>query len=320
MPLVTLAFHRRPIACSLLFRCGHQSLFESKLANDTVGFILHSALLVPYHSWRISHRRHHAGANHVERDQVFVPVTADKYLAATGATILSDGSYRFPSPLREAMEESPIGDLFAIVQMLFLGWPAYLILNIAGQDYGSWTNHFNPGCAIFSSRDYLNVVLSDVGIFVSLGAIALASSKFGVANVAFYYLIPYLFTNMWLVLITYMQHSDPSVPHYSSNEFTFVRGALCSIDRDYGIYNVLHHHIGDTHIAHHLFSQMPFYHAQEATAALRANPQIAPYMMSDNTPIFKALRRSWRECKFVDPAEGGVMYYRSLRSTRPKKV
>lgn len=34
--------------------CGHQAFSPSKTINNTVGLIFHSALLVPYHSWRIS--------------------------------------------------------------------------------------------------------------------------------------------------------------------------------------------------------------------------------------------------------------------------
>jgi omega-6 fatty acid desaturase / acyl-lipid omega-6 desaturase (Delta-12 desaturase) len=279
-----------------------------------VGLIFHSALLVPYHSWRISHGKHHAATNHMDRDQVFVPSTSDEYISANGVEVDEKaGVYRYSSPLAEALEESPIGDLFTIARMLLLGWPSYLAFNIAGQNYG-------PCCAIFTSRDYFDIIVSDLGIFIALGGLGLATAKFGVANVIFYYAIPYLFTNMWLVLITYMQHSDPSVPHYNKDEWTFVRGALCSIDRDYGIYNILHHHIGDTHIAHHLFSQMPFYNAQEATKALWAHPDISKYMVADNTPIIKALWRSWRECKYVEPADGSVMYYRSLKTVHAKKA
>jgi fatty acid desaturase len=32
--------------------------------------------------------------------------------------------------------------------------------------------------------------------------------------------------------------------------------------RSYGFLDILFHHIADTHVAHHLFSQMPHYHAQ----------------------------------------------------------
>lgn len=39
--------------------CGHQAFSASAALNNTVGWILHSFLLVPYHSWRISHGNHH---------------------------------------------------------------------------------------------------------------------------------------------------------------------------------------------------------------------------------------------------------------------
>jgi omega-6 fatty acid desaturase (delta-12 desaturase) len=68
------------------------------------------------------------------------------------------------------------------------------------------------------------------------------------------HLIRYLFVNMWLVMYTDLQHTDVRIPHYRGEAFEWMKGALCTMDRNYGIYNILHHHIGDTHIAHHLFS------------------------------------------------------------------
>lgn len=53
--------------------CGHQAFSESKWLNDSVGWVLHSALFLPYHSWRISHSHHHAATNSMEDDAVFVP-------------------------------------------------------------------------------------------------------------------------------------------------------------------------------------------------------------------------------------------------------
>ncbi len=43
--------------------------------NPTVpaGWVLHSALLVPYHSWRISHGKHHNNTGSCENDEVFAP-------------------------------------------------------------------------------------------------------------------------------------------------------------------------------------------------------------------------------------------------------
>lgn len=61
--------------------CGHQAYSSSKQVNNSVGWVIHSLLLVPYHSWRISHARHHAATNHLTRDEVFVPKTRKEYKA-----------------------------------------------------------------------------------------------------------------------------------------------------------------------------------------------------------------------------------------------
>lgn len=58
--------------------CGHQAFSESKTINNAVGWVLHSICGVPYHSWRISHGRHHAATGHIHRDEVFVPRTRDQ--------------------------------------------------------------------------------------------------------------------------------------------------------------------------------------------------------------------------------------------------
>lgn len=294
----------------LAHECGHQSFSPSKTINDAVGLILHSALLVPYHSWRITHGQHHKKTNHMTADQVFVPSKQDVY-NRNHSISLQEGNRLYHSPLQEAIEETPLGDLFGIFQMVTIGWWGYLCANFSGQDYGEYANHYNPKAAMYSKRDYWDIIISDAGVIAALSVLASFVYKFGAINVAKYYFIPYMITNMWLVTITYLQHSDPAIPHYTPEAFSFIRGALCSVDRDYGVYNILHHHIGDTHVAHHLFSQMPFYHAQEATEAIKK--VLGPYYCSDNTPIFQALRRSWAYCKFVDEKDGDIMFYRNYK-------
>jgi omega-6 fatty acid desaturase (delta-12 desaturase) len=59
----------------LAHECGHQSFSDSELVNNTIGTICHSLLLVPYHSWRISHGKHHNNTGSCENDEVFAPST-----------------------------------------------------------------------------------------------------------------------------------------------------------------------------------------------------------------------------------------------------
>jgi len=54
-------------------------------------------------------------------------------------------------------------------------------------------------------------------------------------------------------------------------EWSYLRGGLTTLDRDYGIINNIHHDIG-THVIHHLFPQIPHYHLIEAVSiALKLN-------------------------------------------------
>jgi omega-6 fatty acid desaturase (delta-12 desaturase) len=55
----------------LAHECGHQAFSDYAFVNNFVGTICHSALLVPYHSWRITHGKHHNNTGSVENDEVF---------------------------------------------------------------------------------------------------------------------------------------------------------------------------------------------------------------------------------------------------------
>jgi len=54
--------------------------------------------------------------------------------------------------------------------------------------------------------------------------------------------------------------------HYVGQEWSYLRGGLTTIDRDYGWINNIHHDIG-THVIHHLFPQIPHYNLIEAVSA-----------------------------------------------------
>jgi omega-6 fatty acid desaturase (delta-12 desaturase) len=269
--------------------CGHQSFSPYRVVNDTVGFIVHSFLLVPYHSWRITHGNHHKHCNHADKDTVFVPPKES-------------------AKLKEAVMESPIVTAFYIFVMFSAGWPAYLIMNVAGQKYNRRANHFEPSSPVFRKDEKADVLLSDLGIVMMISALGYASYQYTFANVFFWYGVPYLMTNMWLVIITYLQHTDVNVPHYDAESWTFLKGAIATVDRDYGLLNWWFHHISDSHVVHHLFSTMPFYHAIIATEYVK--PVLGKHYHYDNKPVFTSVWNAWRNCRYIVPAEGTAMYYK----------
>jgi fatty acid desaturase len=95
-------------------------------------------------------------------------------------------------------------------------------------------------------------------------------------------------------------------PENIAIRWSWLQGALATVDRSFGalLDNRLHC-ITNTHVCHHIFPKIPFYHAREATAAL--SPVLGPYYLKDDTPILAALWRAWCQCKFVED-EGDVVF------------
>lgn len=253
--------------------CGHQAFSEFDMVNDIVGFILHSALFVPYHSWKITHRRHHSHTGSCENDEVFVPVSHSDMQANWS----------------KSLQDSPIYNLCHIVGMLLFGWmPCYLIFNWSGPKKNASVpkSHFNPNSALFAQNDRLNIVFSDLGVAAALLTVAYFISTCGLSLVFKLYLVPYMIVNGYVVLITCAQHSDTYIPFYREGEWSWLRGTLCTVDRTLGKWlDCVVHHIIDTHVCHHIFPKIPFYAAEEATEAIK--PILGDYYLRDTTPVFR---------------------------------
>ncbi|CAK9440243.1 uncharacterized protein LODBEIA_P43430 [Lodderomyces beijingensis] len=296
----------------LAHECGHQAFSDYGWVNDLVGWILHSYLLVPYFSWKFSHGKHHKATGHLTRDMVFVPKTKEQFLKARGFDDLED-----------LLGDSPIYSLTQLIVQQTFGWIGYLFANLSGQKFPgkSWwqVSHFNPSSLIFEKKDYYYILLSDVGILVQATVIYLWYQNFGAFNFAVNYLLPYFLVNHWLVFITYLQHSDPQMPHYEAHQWTFARGAAATIDREFGFVGKhIFHDIIETHVLHHYVSRIPFYNAREASEAIKKVMGIH-YQHSDEN-MWVSLWKSARWCQFVD-GKNGVMMYRNTNGfgVDPKK-
>ncbi|KAL0938308.1 fatty acid desaturase [Colletotrichum truncatum] len=307
--------------------CGHQAFSPSKTLNHTVGWVLHSALLVPYFSWQISHSKHHKATGHMERDMVFVPRTREQHATRAG---------RLVHELAELTEETPAFTFLMLVLQQLVGWPNYLMTNVTGHNYherqregrgkgkkngfGGGVNHFNPASPIFEAKDAKLIIMSDIGLAITISALVYLGNRFGWSNLLVWYFIPYLWVNHWLVAITFLQHTDPTLPHYTGEQWNFVRGAAATIDREMGfIGRHLLHGIIETHVLHHYVSTIPFYNADEASEAIK--PVMGAHYRADvkDGPVgfIKALYKSARMCQWVEPsaeAEGegkGVLFFRN---------
>jgi fatty acid desaturase len=284
--------------------CGHNAFHPNRRLEAAIGLVLHSLLLVPYHSWARSHAVHHAHCNHLEAGETHVPPRLD----STSGRITEQCKARLGTLL--------FGSI-ALVNHLLIGWPLYLFFGATGgEDYSRPTSHFRIGQpttdgkrALFP-RSFRGLMLrSNLGLLLVLIALGIAAVQFSLPRVLCVYGLPYLVVNGWLVTYTWLQHTDLSIPHFSNETWTWAKGALQTVDRPYGpLLNILHHGIGSTHVCHHVNSTIPHYNAWRGTALLRQRfPQL---VRVDNTPIHQALWRVASRCGAVrqNPADGAFYY------------
>lgn len=279
--------------------CGHRAFCNGYRLQDTIGFVLHSSLLVPYFSWQRSHALHHAKTNHLDEGETHVPKRVDT-----------------PQGQRALQLQRRLGDRLNGFVMglgrLVIGWPMYLIAGATGSKHRGVTNHFWPTApfsdALFPKRLHRKVRYSAIGVLVTLALLGWWAVAAGsLMPVVALYVGPYLICNAWLVGYTWLQHTDVDVPHYAGDDWSFVRGAFCSIDRPYPqVIDFLHHSIGSTHVAHHLESRIPHYNAGVATEVIAETwPDLYRY---DPTPVGAALWRVSRSCHVVEPTDNGWQF------------
>ncbi|KAK1408465.1 hypothetical protein QVD17_40259 [Tagetes erecta] len=274
--------------------CGHHAFSDHEWLEDTIGLVLHSCLMTPYFSWKISHRRHHANTGSLEHDEVYVPKRR--------STLNASAFYL----------DNPIGRTLTLVVKLTLGWYIYLSINAAGRPYDKFASHYDPRSPIFSDNERILILISDIGLLSFSYFLYKVAMVEGFVWVFCAYGGALMVMNAFLVTITYLHHTHPSLPHYDDSEWNWMKGAFATVDRDYGVLNKVFHNITDTHVLHHLFSYIPHYHAMEATKAIR--PILGEFYQMDRTPFFVALWRESKNCLFIEPDESdeknkGVYWY-----------
>jgi len=288
--------------------CGHGAFAKTKLANDVFGLVIHSFLLVPYYSWQYTHAKHHKYTNHLILGETHVPFLKTELTSQKTSL----------GKINNVYVKQITNVLFNIILKLLIGWPLYLLFNMTGGriDYYNRPidlnfnivrySHFNPYAAIFPPDYAKKVFITDICLLLQLGILAYIG--FGISFT--WYMCPLLCTNAWLTLYTFLQHTDSNVPHYGTDEFTWLKGALCTIDRAYPwIIDEMHHYIGSTHVLHHLNYRIPFYWAKEATEEIKKVLNI--HYRYDNTNFLYAYYKGISECNYIDNING-VQYYKKL--------
>ncbi len=267
--------------------CGHGSFSRYRWLNHFLGHICHTPILVPFHGWRISHRTHHTNTGNIDTDESWYPVTESQY------------------------QEMGWSEKLARFHLILFVYPLYLFRRSPGKQ-GS---HFLPESPLFRPHEKWQVLTSTICCALMVGLLAAIGWQYGLGFLTKYYLVPYVIFVMWLDLVTFLHHTDEEIPWYRGKDWYFLKGALSTIDRSYGIVNPIHHNIG-THVAHHIFITIPHYHLLEATAAIK--PVLGEYYHESRETIWKSLWRSYRSCYFV-PDQGSKVYYQAPSDQTTKR-
>lgn len=302
------------------------------MANDVLGYLLHTPLLVPYFAWQWSHHVHHSKCNHLTEGESHVPFT-DK--SPKAAIYLK---------MRDIIGVESFS-IWQLLNILIIGWPAYIIFGatagpgnnifsflITSRLVDDWLKgkflvvrqagwqacidiknkfllqlliffvYFLPFClargfsshlfvpnGLFHKDKVLKVHISNIGVVAVVYALYLWAKSTSFTYVIAMYCGPYLVINAYLTLITFLQHvtiqlihqatyltcsclnqTEDYVPHYDASAWSWLKGALCTIDRNYPEFiNALHYDIGSTHVVHHIFHEMPHFNAREANVYLK---------------------------------------------------
>ena len=272
-------------------RSGHRSFSANTTLNDFVGNIVHSSILGPYHGWRVSHRTHHSNHGHVENDESWHPTSKRLY-------------DKFDAVARAGRLQLP---------WAMLAYPFYLF----SRSPGKTGSHFDPSCDLFVPSEKSMVLTSNACLLGMLGVLGACAAALGPLAVFQLYFLPYVVGVAWLDMVTYLHHHGPDeqhadMPWYRGAEWSYLRGGLTTLDRDFGpFFNKLHHNI-ETHVVHHLFPQIPHYNLVEATQAVK--PVLGDYYREPKRSgwfplhVFRNLTKSFARDHYVADT-GDIVYY-----------
>jgi fatty acid desaturase len=313
--------------------------------NGLVGWILHSALLVPYFSWAFSHAKHHRRTNDLVEGETHVPCTYEDWgvtkkkansferiptedvfqrLFGGGPKQFFENFFYGNAKLHEMMGDECFAFATIYFRMIY-GFQFYLTgVKTDGKQIknGHWEDHFRPSSNLFPDKMKWKVLASDLGCGITLSILAYCSYLYGFRAVWFWYFGPYTVIHMFLVGVTWLQHTDPTVPHFDQDNWTWMVGALAgTIDRPmYGFINYASHNICTTHVVHHCFHTIPHYHALEATKAIREFLEPKGLYNFDPTPFEDAFVKVANRCHFMDSKTDGVQYYHSLNDVPKSSI
>lgn len=262
LPLVILAGLLAVRIFIIFHDCGHGSFFESRRANEIVGFITGTLVFTAYFAWRHEHAIHHASSGDLDRrghGDVWM-MTVSEYLNASPRERLIYRLFRHPL------------NMFLIGPMVL-----FLILNrypVKARRLREVRSIYYTDLALIAIFVLMSLLIGFWNFLILQMSVLLVSASLGV----------------WLF---YVQHQYEGVYWQRHNEWNYAEAAIqgSSFYKLPKVLNWFSGSIGYHHI-HHLSPRIPNYNLQ---ACHDENPafQITPITLRES---FRCVRfRLWDE-------------------------
>jgi omega-6 fatty acid desaturase (delta-12 desaturase) len=228
-------------------------------------------MLYPFHGWRHVHNLHHANTNNLEKDTDWRPVDRGIYARM---------------PIKDK------GIYFGTRSILFwLGTAHYELIS-----------GFNPG--LFPERRARDDVRRSIAFVVVVTAIAASLIVYaaGPLGLVKFVVLPWLGMHAWFSATTLMHHTSEDVPFLNGKQWSKnASKLLLTTDYRYSRPLLFLTHNISLHTAHHVAPKVPFYHLNEAQAALR---EALPGTVREKPFRWRDLYGAVRRCHLHDPTTG----------------
>jgi omega-6 fatty acid desaturase (delta-12 desaturase) len=214
--------------------CAHQSFSRDRRLNEIVGTICMSPLLFPYNGWEVTHNKHHAHANNLDRDHLWKPLRKEE-LAKMSA--------------------------FQKYLAYYMYGPVFFESSIIHHAY-----HFL--LPFKTSKGRQGVIRSIAFCLLIGGATLYTLSLYG--SVFKLYIVPFLVFEFWLSTFTYFHHRNPRGAGWKEeDDWTKVYGSLYATVH-VGFPSWVEFLTLDInwHLPHHVSALIPWYNLRRCTHSL----------------------------------------------------
>ena len=258
-----------------------------------IGILVHGAILVPYRGWQRSHALHHMKTGHFREEEVFRP-------AGKGEDTL----------FRKLIFRSGI--------FVIIGWPMYKLGIRNLTTYKPITgSHYLPQSDLYTTSVRVSWYLGLLSLFGVFSALYQPRRHLWLGLFRQIHSRP--LSDLWCLADLrhlYAARRSQRCRSMTPKDWTRLKGALASVDRNYGPFNWLTHNIGNLHVIHHIFPTIPHYRLQEATNAIK--PILGAHYRQTNSFVLTDFISSQLRCHYVVPDEGFERYESAYGWLKPQ--